>query len=231
LIVPVIPFPYENFPETKTGKETAGTILEGAVMVQVQRPMKLSLLWWTAIVHPRIAFEEVKMKPAPLWAFKVILIFNILISLTTNLARVLSGGKVLLASWLTFLPDERYLFAQLFFIPPLRMATWLLGSAVVHLGIRLSGRPGDFDRVLQIGGVQYLVVMPYTFLVDWTTLAFGVFGVGLIGVVHAGVDLVWSLILQTIGLRVLLGLGTRFALGLSVISTAVTLPLLAIFAR
>ena len=200
-------------------------------MTNTQQPMNLIQLWWTAIVHPSRAFEEVRKKPAPLWAFQVLLVFNLLISLTTNLARVLSGGKVLLPSWLTFLSDDRYLFAQLFFLPLLRMASWLLGSAIVHLGIRISGRPGDFDRVLQVGGVQYLVVMPYTFLVDWTTLAFGIYGIGLIGIVHGGVDLVWSLTLQTIGLRVLVGLDTKLALGLSVISTAVTLPLLALLAR
>jgi len=200
-------------------------------MTNTQQPMNLIQLWWTAMVHPSRAFEEVRKKPAPLWAFQVLLVFNLLISLTTNLARVLSGGKVLLPSWLTFLPDDRYLFAQLFFLPLLRMASWLLGSAIIHLGIRISGRPGDFDRVLQVGGVQYLVVMPYTFLVDWTTLAFGIYGIGLIGIVHGGVDLVWSLTLQTIGLRVLVGLDTKLALGLSVISEAVTLPLLALLAR
>jgi hypothetical protein len=200
-------------------------------MTQDQRTMSLVRLWWNAVAHPGRAFEEVKKNPAPLWAFQVILTFNVMISLTTNLSRLLLGHEILLPSWLTFLPADRYLLAQLFFIPVLRVATWLLGSAIIHLGVRLAGKLSDFDRILMIGGVQYLVVMPYTFLVDWTTLVLGVFQFGLIGILHAGVDLVWSVILQVIGLRVLLGLKPGLAVGLSLVSTAGTLPFLAIFAR
>ena len=114
--------------------------------------MSLIRLWWTALIKPAKAFEEVSCKPAPLWAFWVVLSFNLLISFTTNLARVLSGGEVLLPSWLTFLRDDRYLFAELFFLPVVRMAAWLLGAAIVHLGLRLLGCSSNFDRILQIGG-------------------------------------------------------------------------------
>ncbi|WP_036219464.1 YIP1 family protein [Calidithermus chliarophilus] len=200
-------------------------------MTQAEPPMNLLRLWWTAVVRPGRAFAEVGRRPAPLWAFTVILAFNLLISLTTTLGRVLGGGEVLLPSWLTFLPDDRYLLAELFFLPAVRMATWLLGAAVVYLGARLAGRPADMDRLLQVGGVVYLVVMPYTFAVDWTTLAFGAFGMGLIVYVHGVVDLVWSVALQVVGLRVLLGLPAGLALGLTLLSTLFTLPLLMIFAR
>lgn len=74
-------------------------------------------------------------------------------------------------------------------------------------------------------------VRPYTFAVDWTTLAFGAFGTGLIVYVHGVVDLVWSVALQVVGLRVLLGLPAGLALGLTLLSTLFTLPLLMIFAR
>lgn len=203
----------------------------GADVTQAEPPMNLLRLWWTAVVRPGRAFAEVGRRPAPLWAFTVILAFNLLISLTTTLGRVLGGGEVLLPSWLTFLPDDRYLLAELFFLPAVRMATWLLGAAVVYLGARLAGRPADMDRLLQVGGVVYLVVMPYTFAVDWTTLAFGAFGTGLIVYVHGVVDLVWSVALQVVGLRVLLGLPAGLALGLTLLSTLFTLPLLMIFAR
>ena len=200
-------------------------------MIEAQRSMSLVQLWWNAMVRPVRAFEEVKKKPAPIWAFRLLLIFNLMISLTTNLARFLLGHAPLLPSWLTFLPTNRYLLAQVFFMPVLRMAVWILGSCVIHLGIRLAGKPSDMDKILNIGGVQYLVVMPYTFLVDWSTLALGVFDISLIGYIHGGIDLVWSIALQVIGLRVMMGLRTGQALGLSLASTAVTLPLLAIFAR
>lgn len=193
--------------------------------------MSLFQLWWTAVVHPSRAFEEVGKKPAPLWAFWVLLTFNILISLTTNLFRYLSGGEVLLPSWLSFLPDDRYLLAELFFLPLLRLSLWLLGAAVIHLGVRLMGQPSSFDLILQMGGVVYLVVMPYTFAVDWITLALGAYGLGLIAIIHGAVDLLWSLLLSFIGLRVLLGLKALPALALLLASQAFTFPLQILFAR
>ncbi len=45
------------------------------------------------------------------------------------------------------------------------------------------------------------------------------------------VDLVWSLALQVIGLRQLLGIETKLALTVSLINAAVGIPLLALVAR
>ncbi len=50
---------------------------------------------------------------------------------------------------LTFLPDENYLLAEIFFLPVVRMAVWPLGAGVVHLGIRLAGKPSNMDQILQ----------------------------------------------------------------------------------
>ena len=188
-------------------------------------------LYVTAVLHPACAFDEIRSRPAPLWAFKVLLVFNLLISATSTLARYLLGQDVLMPSSLTFLPDENYLLAQIFFMPVLRMAQWLLSSAIVHLGIRLAGKPSDMDQILNIAGVIYLVVMPYTFLIDWTAIALNAFNSQVIVVLHGVVDLVWSLALQVIGLRQLLGIETKLALIVAVISSAVGVPLLALFAR
>jgi hypothetical protein len=126
---------------------------------------------------------------------------------------------------------ERYYGFEIFFLPIARLAAWLLGSAVIHLGIRLSGRKSDIDQILNIGGLVYLVVMPYTFAVDWTAIALDAYGFGLIAILHGTVDLVWSITLSVIGLRQLLGIETRLALGLMLLNIAVTLPLLILFAR
>lgn len=192
--------------------------------------MDLVRLWWSAVAHPSRAFAEVLRRLAPGWAFKVLLVFNVLISLTTNLARVVTGGALLLPSPLSFLTDRQYLLAELLIVPLVRLAAWLLGAAVIHLALRLLGQASDFDRLLQLGGIVYLVVMPYTFVVDWLSLALGVFGLGLIAWVHGVVDLLWSLTLQVIGLRTL-GLPTRQAVPLTLASSLVTMPLLMSFAR
>jgi len=188
-------------------------------------------LYVTAVLHPARAFDEIRSRPAPLWAFKVLLFFNLLISATSTLARYLLGQGVLMPSALTFLPDEHYLLAQIFFLPVVRMADWLLSAAIIHLGIRLAGKPSNMDQILNIAGVIYLVVMPYTFLVDWTLIALNAFNSQVVVGLHGVVDLVWSLALQVIGLRRLLGIETKLALIVSLISSAVGMPLLALLAR
>ena len=188
-------------------------------------------LYLAGVFHPARAFDEIRSRPAPLWAFKVLLFFNLLISATSTLARYLLGYGPMMPSSLTFLPDENYLLAQIFFLPMVRMLAWLLGAAVIHLGIRLAGKPSNMDQILNIAGVIYLVVMPYTFLIDWTAIALNAFNSQVIVVLHGVVDLVWSLALQVIGLRQLLGIETRLALIASVISAAVGVPLLALLAR
>ncbi len=188
-------------------------------------------LYVTAVLHPARAFDEIRSRPAPLWAFKVLLFFNLLISATSTLARYLLRQDVLMPSALTFLPDENYLLAQIFFLPIVRMAAWLLNAAVVHLSLRLAGKPSNMDQILNIAGVIYLVVMPYTFLVDWTLIALNAFDSQIVVGLHGVVDLVWSLALGVIGLRRLLGIETKLALTVSLIGSAVGMPLLALLAR
>jgi hypothetical protein len=188
-------------------------------------------LWWNGTVHPKRAYDELRHKPAPLWALRIVVAFNIAISLTTILWRYLLGMQPLLPSWLTFLPTESYFLAEIFFLPVLRVAVWLLAAAIVHVGLRLSGHAGDMDLLLNMGGVGHLVIMPYTFLVDWLSIALSTFNFEVVFVVHGMVDLVWTIALQIVGLRHLFGLSTRLALMLTLISTALVLPLLGIFAR
>ncbi len=70
-----------------------------------------------------------------------------------------------------------------------------MSAAVIHLGIRRAGKPSNMDQILNIAGVIYLVVMPYTFLIDWTAIALNVYRSGVIIILHGVVDLVWSLAL------------------------------------
>ena len=188
-------------------------------------------LYVTAVLHPARAFDEIRSRPAPLWAFKVLLFFNLLISATSTPARYVLGQDVLMPSALTFLPDEQYLLAEIFFLPVVRMAAWLLSAAVVHLCIRLAGRPSNMDQILNIAGVIYLVVMPYTFLVDWTPITLNAFNSQVVVGLHGVVDLLWSLALDVIGLRRLLGIEPKLALTVSLISQVVAMPLLAVLAR
>ena len=189
--------------------------------------MSYMRLWWQGVIRPGEAFEAIREKPAPAWGFWIILVFNLAISLTTDLVRWLTGGALVLPSWLTFLPEERYLFAELFFLPLLRILVALLDAAIVHVFLRLIRQPSEFDRQVNLGGMSYLIVMPVIFMSDWIFLAFGHYD--LATYTHSLV-LIWSLILSVIGLRKFFGIRTGIALAASAL-TLLTLPLLSIFAR
>ena len=131
-------------------------------------------------------------------------------------------------SALTFLPSDDYLLAEIFFLPPLRVLHWLLGAAVLHLMLRLTRHPGGFDQLLNMGGLGYLIVMPFILLTDWLFIAVDRYDIA--EVVHS-LTLPWSWVLTVIGLNVVLGVRTARALVLALVSTPLTLPLLAIFAR
>jgi hypothetical protein len=46
-------------------------------------------LYLAGVFRPARAFDEIRTRPAPLWAFKVLLFFNLVISATSTLARIL----------------------------------------------------------------------------------------------------------------------------------------------
>jgi hypothetical protein len=190
--------------------------------------MSLFQFWWMGLAHPGRAFEVLKAKPAPAWGFWVVLGFNLLISSTTLSALCLVGRMPFLESWLTFLPTAKYIRVEIFFLPPLRIAVWLIGAAVIHLVLRLVKQASDFDILLNIGGLGYLITMPFILLSDWLLIALDAYW--LAEYTHPLVTF-WGAVLSVIGLKKLLGVKTGLAIGLVVLSMVVSIPLLAIFAR
>jgi Yip1 domain len=190
--------------------------------------MNLFRYWWTGLVHPSKAFESLAKKPAPSWGFWIVLVFNLLISSTTLLPLVLLHRLPFLSSWLTFLPTDKYLLAEIFFLPPLRLAVWLIGAAIIHLGLRLAKQASNYDILLNIGGLGYLVIMPLILVSDW--LLIGLNAYWLAEYTHP-LAAFWGVVLSVIGLEKLLGVRKGVAIGLVILSTALSLPLLAVFAR
>ena len=188
----------------------------------------LSQLWLTGLTVPARAFRALRSLKSPLWGFLVVLVANLAISATTLLAQVLLGRPPLMESWLTFLPAKDYLFAEMFFLPPLRVLVWLMGAAVVHLGLRLAGSRSDMDRPLNIGGMGYLVVTPFILATDWVLV--GLDAYGLATFTHP-LALLWGAVLSVVGLRTLLATRTALAVSLTVLSSAAGIAFLAIFAR
>ena len=116
----------------------------------------------------------------------------------------------------------------MFFLPPLRILVWLMGGAVIHLGLRLARRESNFDLLLNMGGVGYLITMPFILVLDWLLIGFNAYFVA--EYIHSLAAL-WGVLLTVIGLKKLFGAKTGLAATLALVSAVVTIPFLAIFAR
>ena len=159
--------------------------------------MDLFRLWFLGIINPSAAFDELKQKPAPQWGLWAILIRFVVTSLTSILSLHLLDRRPFVDSYLTFLSEENYYAAEVFFLPVFGLAGWLLGSGVVHVILRLAGKKSQFDWILNVIGWGLLVVMPVVWVLDWVSIALDIYGAGLIPVIHALVS-VWEVVLHPV---------------------------------
>ncbi len=187
-------------------------------------------IWLSGLVRPSRAFDELKTKRAPLWGLLAVLIRFIITSLTTILALYLLGREPFTPSHLTFLTTDNYYAAEIVFLPVFGLAMWLLGSAVVHVILRLAGRQSDFDQILNIIGLGMLIPMPIVWLWDWTMIALNWYQMTVMAVSHSFFAL-WGVIVHSIGFKRILGLQTLTGVGLALVIPAVYIPLAMIFVR
>ena len=187
-------------------------------------------VWFSGLVRPSRAFDELRFKPAPLWGFLAVLIRFVITSLTTILALYLLDREPFTPSNLTFLTAENYYAAEIVFLPLFGVAVWLLGSAVVYVILRLTGKQSDFDQILNIIGLGMLIPMPIVWLWDWAMIALNCYRMPVMAVSHSFFAL-WGVLVHSIGFKRILGLETPASLGLASTIPAVYIPLAMIFVR
>lgn len=192
--------------------------------------MKFVQVWLSGLINPSQAFEELKSKPAPMWGFWAVLIRFVATSLTTILALHLLGRVPFAPSRLTFLATEDYYSAEIFFLPVFGLGIWLLGSAVVHVVLRLAGKVSDIDQVLNIIGMAWLIPMPVVWLWDWTTIALDWYQITVMAVSHS-IFALWEVILCSVGFKRILRLRTLPAIGLALATAGVYISLAMMFVR
>ena len=187
-------------------------------------------VWFSGLINPSRAFDELKSKPAPIWGFWAVLIRFPVTSLTTTLALYLLGRMPFEPSRLTFLTMENYYAAEVFFLPVFGLAVWLLGSAIVHLVLRLAHQTSAFDQILNALGMGMLIPTPVVWIWDWTMIALNGYQVTVMAISHSFFAL-WGAILYTIGFKRVLGLGALFAVGLALAVAVVYILLAILFVR
>jgi hypothetical protein len=189
------------------------------------------LVWFLAIPKPLSVFSRLEEKPAPMWGFISILVRFVGTSLTSILALYLLKFDPFVPSYLTFLNEENYYQAEIFFLPIFGLGAWLLSSALVHLILRVSGRESDIDWIMNVIGFSLLVVMPVVWLLDWSGIGFGFYGANFTIPIHACVS-IWEVALMAIGFK---RMGNLSWVGASVlgmiVKAGIYIPLAAVFIR
>jgi hypothetical protein len=188
-------------------------------------------VWFLAIIRPGEAYDRLLEAPAPHWGLYATLVRFVGTALTSILALALLDQRPFVPPYLTLLDEAGYYKAEVLFLPFFGLAMWLLSGALVHLILRLFRKNGDVDWVLNVIGFSLLVVMPVVWLVDWVTIALGVYGASLTIPIHAAVSF-WEVGLMAVGFSRIKGVTWLAAIGLGfVVKGGVYIPLAAVFVR
>jgi hypothetical protein len=187
-------------------------------------------IWFTGYYNPSRAIDELKEKPAPHWGVYAQCLRALLDSLLLYLPLALMGRQPSTPSYLTFLPTETYYAWSVLFVPFLLVGQWLLLSAVLHVILRLIGRPSDIDQILNITGTAGLVVGAFLVAWDWVWILMGWHNDVLLGISHL-VLVIWAITITTIGFKRILGLPVWLGILLNAIWVLLGEPLALIFMR
>jgi hypothetical protein len=187
-------------------------------------------LWLTGYVKPIRFIDELKSKPAPHWGFYAQLLRAAFDSLLVYLPVALMGRVPPTPSYISCIPTEHYYAALIGLTPVVLMSQLLLGTSFLHVAIRLSGRPSDFDQILNIVGMAALIVGAILIPWDWIWYAIGGVDQYFLGISHLLISL-WSTLLIALGLNRVLNIPVSLAILLSVLVIPVSIPVEIMFMR
>jgi hypothetical protein len=192
--------------------------------------MSFVRLWFTAYYNPAKMMEQLRSRPAPQWGFYGMILRAALDSLLLYLPLALVGRIPPLRSNLSFLPTEQYYWHLVWLSPIVLAAQWLLPAAFTHVVLRFTGRASDFDQILNIHGMTALIVGAFILGWDWTWVAVGGIDQYFLGFCHLVISL-WSVVLEAIGLKKILGVPIWLGAILSFLSIPIALPFSIMFMR
>lgn len=174
--------------------------------------------------------EALRNQPAPYLGLAAVFIRALLDAFLLYLPLSLMGRQPAAASYLTFIPSESYYAVSVGMMPVFLLGQWLLLGAVVHLVLRLLGRPGGFDQILNITGMAGLIVGAFLVAWDWLWIALGLGNDIALGISHLVID-IWAIAIMVAAYRSLLGVPVRLGIVLNVLYLVIYVPLAMIFVR
>lgn len=187
-------------------------------------------LWLVGYVSPAKFAEGLRGRPAPWWGAYAQLLRALMDALLLYLPLFLMGRAPPTPSYLSFIPTESYYGALVVLASLVLTAQWLLGGALMHVVLRLSGRRSDIDQILNITGMATLVVGAFLVVWDWIWIVAGGMDQYLLGYSHLVID-GWGIALMVTALKKLLDVPVWLGLILCVLAILCALPLAIMFMR
>jgi hypothetical protein len=192
--------------------------------------MSFIRLWFLGYTNPVKLVDELRTKPAPHWGLLAQLIRALLDSFLLYLPLSLMGRVPPTPSNLAILPTEHYYASLIWLGPIVLMAEMLMQAVVIHVIIRLTGRQGNFDQVVNIMGMAALVVGAFLLVWDWVWFAIGGMDQYSLGYSHLVFSL-WAVVITVIGLKRTLDVPVWLGVLLSLLVMPVALPFAIMFMR
>ena len=187
-------------------------------------------VWFTGYVNPAKLVADLGDRPAPQWGFFAQILRGLMDSFLLFLPLYLMGRTPPTPSNLSFVNTEQYYGALVLLAPLVFTAQWLLGSGLMHVVLRMSGRRSDFDRILNLIGVTALVVGAFLIVWDWVWLILGGMNQNLLGISHLVID-VWGGVIVVLGLRDWFEVPAWLGVALYVLFILSAMPLAIMFIR
>lgn len=192
--------------------------------------MSFVRVWFTGYYNPVKMIEQLRSKPAPQWGFYGMFLRAALVSLLLYLPLALMGRIPPDPSNLSFLPTEQYYWHLTWLSPIIFSAEWLLWPAFTHVVLRLTGQRSDIDQLLNVYGMSTIVVGANLLVWDWAWFALGGVNQYFSGIGHL-VIVLWSVAIQTIGLKRILGVPIWLGVILSFLCIPLSIPFGIMFMR
>lgn len=199
-------------------------------MVKTEPPLSFLQIWLLSYTNPLQVGEALRDKPAPYWGLAAQVIRAMLDAILLYLPLALMDKQPSSPSWLTFIATEHYYAISVGMAPLFLLGQWLLLGAIMHVTLRLLGRPGGLDQILNITGMAALAVGAVLVVWDWLLILLGWRNVILLGISHLVLD-IWAIIIVVAGYKSLLGLPVRLGVILNLVYLALGIALAAIFMR
>ena len=192
--------------------------------------MNIVKLWFLGITKPGWMFDELINRPAPLYGFYLVLARFTVTTLTSILALYLLHRVPFTSSYLTFLSEENYYKAELFFLPLWGLAVWMMMGGVAYLIFRSIKKEVNFDHILNIIAAGMIIPMPFLWLYDWGSIATQHYAIVNQAVSHS-ISQIWEGSIQFIGFKRIIGIKTPVAVMAAIIINIVYILFAIVFVR